>query len=126
MYITDFVCTYQLHKEAETEHIYRVQLLQALGIDIWDDIKVESVMNELYNKLKENTNFHNIIHIAKTSKSLETIITILNCNDFDVFKMLFRYDLFDITHKCICDYLNKNIILPENERILIQRLNKNL
>ena len=96
MYKTNFVCTYQLHDEDEKENMYRIQLLQALGIDIWDDVNVEGVMNQLYNNLKENNNFQHIIRAAKKSKSLETIITILDCDDFDVFKMLFRYDLLTL------------------------------
>lgn len=123
MYKTDFACTYQLHENCDQEDMYRIQLLQAFGIERWDDVKVENIMNNLYISLKENGDIKNIIDVAKKSESLKLMITLLGCDDNDVFKLLFKYELFDITHKCVCDILNFNTISRENKNMVIERLN---
>lgn len=123
MYKTDFACTYQLHENCDQEDMYRIQLLQAFGIERWDDVKVENIMNNLYIGLKENCDIKHIIDVAKKSDSLKLMITLLGCDDNDVFKLLFKYELFDITHKCVCDILTFNTISRENKSMVIERLN---
>ena len=43
MYQTDFICTYKnIDDSSEQEDLYRIQLLQAFDIDMWDDDEVNS------------------------------------------------------------------------------------
>ena len=54
MYETDFICTYQYIKEDDSEIIYRSQLLQAFGLENFEEEKINSITEELYEKYKNN------------------------------------------------------------------------
>ena len=71
MYVYDFICTYKLHDKGDQELMYRIQLLQAFGLEQWDDATVESTINTLYETIKENDVFKDIISEARTSDSLK-------------------------------------------------------
>jgi hypothetical protein len=127
MYQADFVCTYKLFDdidENDQEQLYRIQLLQAFDLTEWNDDKINKIIEELYLsitltgvfndvfiKAKMNKHITEILEIYKLSNTeIETDkIAILDENDI-VFKLLFKFEYFDLTHRCIIDYLiNKSI-----------------
>ena len=127
MYQADFVCTYKLFHdidENDQEQLYRIQLLQAFDLTEWNDDKINKIIEELYLsitltgvfndvfiKAKMNKHITEILEIYKLSNTeIETDkIAILDENDI-VFKLLFKFEYFDLTHRCIIDYLiNKSI-----------------
>jgi hypothetical protein len=127
MYQADFVCTYKLFDdidENDQEQLYRIQLLQAFDLTEWNDDKINKIIEELYLsitltgvfndvfiKAKLNNHINEILEIYKLSNTeIETDkIAILDENDI-VFKLLFKFEYFDLTHRCIIDYLiNKSI-----------------
>lgn len=118
MYVYDFICTYKLHEKGDQELMYRIQLLQAFGLEQWDDAIVESTINSLYDNIKENDVFKDIISEVRRCDSLKMMIALTGSDDLDVFKLLFKFELFDITHKCLCDYSRMKIITPDNRRLL--------
>lgn len=122
MYVHDFICTYKLHEKDDQELMYRIQLLQAFGLKTWNDAEVETTIHTLYDELKENTDFQEIILDARNSNSLKMILALTGSDDLDVFKLLFKYELFDITHKCLCDYSKLKTITPENKKLFHQCL----
>lgn len=53
---------------------------------------------ELYNQLKINAQFIECVEKAKDHHS---------CQDLEIaFMILFSYDYFFLTHRCVCDFLN--------------------
>mgnify|MGYP001420850560 CR=1 FL=1 len=122
MYISDFVCTYKLHDEEHKEIMYRLQFLQALNLKTWDDKLVEEELSSLYDLIKENEDIKGIIAKARTSKKLEMLLLFSGNNDITIFKMLFKFELFDMTHRCICDLMAKNSILTTNKELLLNNL----
>jgi len=127
MYQADFVCTYKLIDdidENDQEQLYRIQLLQAFDLTEWNDDKINKIIEELYLsitltgvfndvfiKAKLNNHINEILEIYKLSNTeIETDkIAILDENDI-VFKLLFKFEYFDLTHRCLIDYLiNKSI-----------------
>ena len=127
MYQADFVCTYKLFDdidENDQEQLYRIQLLQAFDLTEWNDDKINKIIEELYLsitltgvfndvfiKAKLNNHINEILEIYKLSNTeIETDkIAILDENDI-VFKLLFKFEYFDLTHRCLIDYLiNKSI-----------------
>ena len=58
LYITDFICTYKLmDNDFDKEHLYRIQMLQAFGIEQWDSVVIQNTMTTLYDKLKNDEQF---------------------------------------------------------------------
>ena len=57
MYLTDFVCTYKLHEDSETDDVYRLQFLQAFCLDNWDDEKIEKETKNLYETVTQKVDF---------------------------------------------------------------------
>lgn len=118
-YQTDFVCTYkQMSDEISQETLYRIQLLQALGLETWDDEKVIVILNNTYDKIKDITVFRNIFKKAKKNKDLEFLLALIcastnenikeevdDSNDKLVFQLLFKYEYFDLFHRCLSEQL---------------------
>ena len=125
MYCADFICTYKLiENESESEQLYRIQFLQAFQSKNWDDDIINDKIKYLYENIKDNTNIKDIINNIKKSKNLEMMITLLGDDELTLFKLLFKYELFDFTHKCICNILNNDNenVTNENKGILINNL----
>ena len=125
MYCANFICTYKLiENESESEHLYRIQFLQAFESENWNDDIINDKMKTLYENIKDNANIKNIINNIKKSKNLELMITLLADDELTLFKLLFKYELFDFTHKCICNILNNDNenVTNENKDILINNL----
>ena len=125
MYCADFICTYKLiENESESEQLYRIQFLQAFESENWNDDIINDKMKTLYENIKDNTVINDIINNIKKSKNLEMMITLLGDDELTLFKLLFKYELFDFTHKCICNILNNDNenVTNENKGILINNL----
>jgi len=123
MYDTDFICTYKLHNKEDQELMYRSQFLQAFGLTQWDDDIVDVKMTNLYNFIKDRSDTREIISKAKTSKDLEIFVALSNNDDAVVFRMLFKFELFDMTHRYLCDAINNNDTKAVvNKEILLKNL----
>jgi len=117
MYQADFICTYkQMDTEEEQEGLYRVQLLQAFGMDELIESEVYSILLELYNLMKEDNNLQTILTETSKINGLQFIINMVN-NSGDgleknilLFNLLFQYEYFDLFHKCIIEFMESKII----------------
>jgi|TARA_B100001250_G_scaffold20575_1_gene17466 hypothetical protein len=103
MYNSDFVCTYKAHDPEDQEAMYRVQFLQAFGITKWDDDEVNKITEELFDELKGLDDIKEILSKARESEQLQLFLTIMGNDDASVFRMLFKFELFDHLHRCISD-----------------------
>ena len=119
MYNYNFLCTYKFHEHDDQEDMYRIQLLQALNLDAWDDEKVGVVMEKLYNHVKSHEDIQKIIEKAKTSNQLKWMIHISGNDNYTIFTMLFKFELFEMTHKCLCELNEKQKISYANSQQLI-------
>ena len=111
MYCTDFICTYQNHEdEDEQEDIYRSQFLQAFELEEWDDDIINKMVAELFDKIKEMKDFEVIFEKLKNSKENMFFILMMGDDNLTLFKLLFKFELFHITHCILCSYFNKNVL----------------
>jgi hypothetical protein len=118
MYQADFVCTYKLmDNEYDQEQLYRIQLLQAFDLNVWEDDKINSTIAELYAELLNRNVFNEIFLKARQNTCIIEMIDALTLsgeerldeNDI-IFKLLFKFEYFDLLHRCLVDYLlNKTI-----------------
>jgi len=130
-YQTDFICTYKLMEdEFSQDYLYRVQLLQAFGLERWDDDKINVITNDTFNKIKDTDIFREIIETAKKNKEMTTLLTIL-CNEDNninqdelVFELLFKYEFFDMTHICLCEQLRDGSVCETTKDVLLNVLRK--
>jgi hypothetical protein len=121
MYQTDFLCTYKLLSndkdlnDDDAECLYQLQLLQAFDIPVWNDSTVDEALKLLYEKLREFPVILEIFAKAKTCPLIcQTLAMFLDLDqvnaqsitDEEVLQMLFKYEYFDIWHKCIVELLH--------------------
>ena len=123
-YNSNFICTYGFYDpklrqycsekydlndvndfEDMSELIYQSELLQIFKISsINNDFNTEKII-DLYNIIKLNLEFNECIEKIKKNHV---------CENFEIgFMILFSYDYFFLTHKCICDFLNTGKICDE-------------
>ena len=105
MYVTDFVCTYNKHELSDQNTIYQEQFLQAFGVKEWNDDIINKSTLELYNSVKDNQDIKDILEKIKKNEKDSILMLILGSEDIEVFKSLFRFDLFDLTHRLLCTLL---------------------
>ena len=134
MYQTDFVCTYKLMAdETDQDYLYRYQLLQAFGIEQWEDAAIEATIQELYTKVatepvfqlifakaRENNQIKEMLEMiayaegddssrnsyAEGDDSISTMSSSRSSNDTMIFRLLFKYEFFDLFHRCLVDFLH--------------------
>lgn len=120
MYFTDFLCTYQIHNEDEDEDIqediYRCQLLQSFGLEEWDDDIINNETTVLYNKMKDIPQMVLVFEKIKSQEVYQIFITFLGDDNYTLFKLLFKFELFYATHAILCYYLarGENEIVDSN------------
>ena len=128
MYQADFICTYKLMDNPnDQEQLYRIQLLQAFNLNKWDDEKINRTIADLYmvlnNILKEvfikarlNKNIMEMLDFLKLSGEIR-----LDENDI-IFSLLFKFEYFDLLHRCIVDYLINDTIAEKYIQNLLEVL----
>tara|TARA_B100001093_G_C26815815_1_gene1009656 strand:+ start:366 stop:713 length:348 start_codon:yes stop_codon:yes gene_type:complete len=101
---TNFLCTYQLIENYEESFmLYKVQFLQIFNIDEYDDNLINSKVEKLYNKIKDNK-------IIKKLISNNNYYT----DNLASFMLYFRYDTLYIFHKILNNILNNDNINENN------------
>ena len=105
MYVTNFLCTYNKHDIEDQNLMYQQQFLQAFGINEWNDSIINKSTDELYNNIKDNLDIKEIIEKIKISEKDPILLLVLGNRDVDIFKSLFRFDLFEQTHRLLCTLL---------------------
>ena len=125
---TDFRCTYKRMLDPEDqENLYRIQLLQAFNMNTWDDDAINDTVTEIYRKISQDTDFKIIFVKAQNNKSLNEMLALFNEDESIeqneiIFTMLFKYEYFDLLHRCISDYLREGQIKKDKFEMLINAL----
>ena len=116
MYQADFICTYKLmENELDQEDLYRIQLLQAFDLNDWDDEAINAIILDLYARV--SSEFKEIFEKARRNETILEMLAFfklsgekrLEENDI-IFKLLFKFEYFDLLHRCIVDFLLKQTI----------------
>ena len=125
-YHTDFICTYKMMDTPEDqEDLYRIQLLQAFGLEQWDDMLVNDMIDMLYAKLADTPELNQLLVKARLNIPITEFLSIVglkNASDDILFKLFFKYEYFDLLHRCICDYYANKTIQPTILNQLLKEL----
>lgn len=102
-YVTDFTCTYQrIQDPDESELLYKIQLLQAFGLDEFDETIINNTTEQLYEKYKDNKYIVGII-----SADIMEINKIF-LDKATQFRIYFGYETFHMFHNLLCTII-KNV-----------------
>ncbi len=106
--------------ESDQEQLYRIQLLQAFNLNEWNDMKINTIIKDLYMVLSRTEEFKEIFAKARANQSIIEMMDLfklsgeerLEENDI-IFNLLFKFEYFDLLHRCIVDYLVNNNLSPK-------------
>jgi len=118
MYQADFVCTYKwMDNDEDQEQMYRIQMLQAFDLNEWKDDVIHKTIEELYATLGKLSEFNIIFAKARENKNIQEMLALLSLSgeensdtDDIIFNLLFKFEYFDLLHRCIVDYILNNTL----------------
>lgn len=131
VYQTDFLCTYKMIDNEYTDYLYRIQLMQAFNMETWDDNVINSVCSKLYERLIKSEIFRDIIEKASKTKDIKEIYEFINSTenieDNDekqriIFSLLFKYEYFDLIHRCIIEQFNDGGVKENTKNMIMHSL----
>ena len=127
MYQSDFICTYKLLEEPnDQEQMYRIQILQAFELNVWNDDKINKTMKGLYTTLAKTDALNDIFKQARENTSLTDLLTMFSeeddIDDAIIFSLLFKFEYFDMLHRCIVDFLLNGTIHEKYTTKLLEAL----
>ena len=118
-YIADFICTYKLMDNDDDRNImYQIQILQAFGMQKFDQDEINEKVLHLYQKLIDCNQVKEIIEEGiKVNVHMQLTHEIM-------FMCLFSYQFFELFHKCLIDYFTteSSSISEESKRYLIHAM----
>jgi len=130
MYQSDFLCTYKkMESDTDKDELYQIQLLQAFDINSWDDIVVNNTVSELYKLMLHDKSLQEILLKLSEREEIQMLIN-MNLDSSDVnferelfiFSLLFQYNLFDLFHNCIIDFMRSGKIEDKSSTALLNVL----
>jgi hypothetical protein len=113
----------------DQEQMYRIQILQAFDLNEWNDDHINSIIEELYANIANVGEFKEIFNKARANKSVLEMLDLfqlsgeeqLDENDI-IFKILFKFEYFDLLHRCIVDYSINNSLSAKYMTNLLNEL----
>lgn len=97
IYNINFLCTYKLHEdEDDQDTLYRHEYLYAFGLTEYNSDKIMKTLEYIYNKLKDNTDFIEIVESHFHFRSDNN-----NKNHEIVLQFLFSFHTFNLFHACL-------------------------
>jgi len=117
-------------EERLQEELYSVQLLQALGMEVWNDSVADQVLETTIQQVQSQPLFRYILTLAKANEQIAGMANLFSVEkhatpavyDAIVFRLLFSYDFFDMTHRCVSDWLREKEVKEEHYVALCQAL----
>ena len=116
-YNADFICTYKLMDDDDDRNImYQIQLLQAFGMQKFDEDEINEKVLQLYHTLIDCDEIKEILEEGiKANLQMEMTHVIM-------FMCLFSYHFFELFHKCLIDYFTAGCILEESKRNMVRAI----
>jgi hypothetical protein len=96
-----------LHSDDDDKNLcYQLQLLQALKIANYDSMILATHIDKISFFLQNNYELEAILKLLQTKyKDTNISFMIDDRNSNALFQLLFCYDYFDVTHKCLSKYI---------------------
>ena len=122
MYDTSFVCTYHLIDDSESsDDLYKLQFLQAFGLEDWDDDTIGKELDLLYSEMQTSlASFVN--EKLQQNEQFKQLAGLSGCSEETAFCFIFGYDTFYLAHKCVCEMRRNGNISDEARDALLNKL----
>jgi hypothetical protein len=118
-----------MDNDYDQEQLYRIQLLQAFDLNEWNDDRINTTIGELYAQLFNRIEFKEIFVKARQNPSIMEMIDLFKLSGVErleeddiIFKLLFKFEYFDLLHRCIVDFLLTDTISPVYSSKLLNAL----
>ena len=85
---------------------YRKEYLSAFDLENYEEEKIMKIINELYQKYKDNKQINQLLEFGKQN-------SIYSFNDETTFILFFAFEKFYYFHKALCQLNNNEIIDSE-------------
>jgi hypothetical protein len=116
-YHADFICTYKLMDNDDDRNLmYQMQLLQAFGMQKFDEDEMSEKTLQLYHKVMHCKQIKEIIEEGIQSNPQMKMTNVI------MFMCLFSYQFFDLFHKCLIDYFTTGSILEKSKCDMIDMI----
>ena len=123
MYDTGFLCTYQLiEDETDSDSMYQVQFLQAFNLDTWNDEQIGKDIDTLFGDMERLEVIQKGIAKVRDNEQLSQLLLLAGDSNETIFRFLFGYDVFHLTHRCICEFRNDGAISDATSEALLNKL----
>jgi hypothetical protein len=96
--------------------MYQIQILQAFGMQKFDQDEINKKVLQLYKKLIDCNKVKEIIEEGIKVNSEMQLTNVI------MFMCLFSYQFFELFHKCLIDYFTTGSILEESKRDMIHMI----
>lgn len=106
------------------QDIYQKQFLKCLRLDDYNDEKVMSAVDEIYNFLKNNKNIKEYCEKLKTKVLMLSLMHNVKDKAPTEFMFLFAYDYFEAMHLCLKDIFTLGYVSDINNQQLLEELEK--
>ena len=123
-YNTSFICTYlAVDDNGDADALYRSQFLQAFNLTEWNEDKVSKEMEDLY-KIMMRCEW--LMEEMRRLVVTQPLLGFIGKDKIDemLFTLLFQFDIFWATHRCICDYKKNNYITDKSKKYLKNVIDK--
>jgi hypothetical protein len=118
-----------MDNDDDQEQMYRIQMLQAFDLNEWKDDVIHKTIAELYATLGELPEFKTIFTKARQNKNIQDMLALLSLSgeeqvdtDDIIFDLLFKFEYFDLLHRCIVDYILNNSLHEKHVTNLLNNL----
>jgi hypothetical protein len=101
--------------------MYQIQLLQAFGMQNFNEDEIKEKTLQLYHKLIDCNNVCNDVK-GILEQGIKVNLHMQLTNEI-MFMCLFSYQFFDLFHKCLIDYFTTGSISEESKREMIHAIN---
>lgn len=117
IYHADFICTYKLMDDDDDRNfMYQIQLLQAFGMQNFDENEMSERTLQLYGKLKNCNEIEEILEEGVKANPQMKMTNVI------MFMCLFSYQFFDLFHKCLIEYFTTGSILEKSKCEIIDKI----
>ena len=120
-YDSTFLCTY---KQLDDDDIYRAQFLQAFKCKEWNDSEINTQTDIVFRNIGHH--FKVCFDRFRTGQTRFTHLMLIMgkyLTDENLFRILFTMDLFNETHRCICEITTFDKPTEESMEALMKCIN---
>ena len=106
------------------QDVYQQQFLKCLRLEGYNDLLVMSMVDEIYNLVKQDNKIQNYCEKLKNKILMLSLMHNVKDKAPTEFIFLFAYDYFEVMHCCLKDFFTLGYISDINNEKMLELLNE--